>query len=144
MRILVAEDNSFKKAHIVSVLKEVVPDAEIDVRRAFSSSIHKLLRSREKYDLAILDDTMPHYEQDPNSDIIQNCAELFLDYLDEYGIEETKCIICSAYDSSNKEEQFKHLKNNYKNCIGFVKYECNSVVWTDKMKEMIQKNYGQE
>jgi hypothetical protein len=77
-------------------------------------------------------------QKDANSEIIQNCAELFLDYLDEYGVEETKSIICSAYDSNNKEEQFKHLKSNYKNCIGYVRYECNSVDWRNKMKEMIE------
>lgn len=133
IRILIIEDNAIKAQNIQRCLKEHYPDGVLDIATAYASGVRRTYK--EKYDVVIIDNSLPYYESAP-SDIHPDMARIILDEFFDLGISPNS-IICSAFDPGEKEVYFQNLVSQFDFCIGFVRYDGCSSDWENQLLSLI-------
>lgn len=136
MKILIIEDDSFKLKDAKTELSRIIPGVEIDSGASYSSGLRKALQ--EKYEVVIIDNSLPRYDAQPY-DIQPDMAPLILEEMEEY-LPEAKGIICSQYDTGEKEIFFSNITRNYENCIGFVRYDSIDDSWRKELFNLIHQH----
>lgn len=133
MKVLIIEDNTIKAQDILRCLQKHYPDAYVDTAAAYASGVCKAYRAT--YDVVVIDNSLPHYEDKP-LDIQPDMARIILEeFLD---LEITpKSVICSAFDSGEKESYFQNIVSQYDFCIGFVRYDGCSSDWEKRLISLI-------
>ena len=63
MKILIIEDSELKRKDIERFLKENFPDADVTTAVSYSSGLRKAYKG--KFDVVILDNSLPYYEDRP-------------------------------------------------------------------------------
>lgn len=135
MRILIIEDDKIKAQDIIRCLKEHHSDVVIDIAASYASGVRQAFR--EKYDVVIIDNSLPYYENDPDN-IQPDMARVILEECEDLEIH-SKSIICSAFEQVEKEEYFKNILSSFKNCLGVVRYDCTENVWKEQLLNLIEK-----
>ena len=67
MKIILIEDDDFKKKKILSFLKDSFNDVDISTAGAVTSAI-ELIKNQKEADIILLDMSLPTYDHDKNSD----------------------------------------------------------------------------
>lgn len=134
MKILIIEDNTLKAQDVKRCLENHYTDVTIDTAAAYASGVRKAYRN--KYDVIIIDNSLPYYESEP-LDIQPDMAEIILEEFSDLEIE-PKTIICSAFEPGEKEEYFQRTVSRRDFCIGFVRYDCASSDWENKLINLIE------
>ena len=135
MKFLIIEDSEIKRKDIERFLKENYPDAAIETAAAYSSGLRKAYKGG--YDIIILDNSLPYYEDRPY-DIQPDMARNILEELLELPAGAVpRCVICSQYDGNTKDVEFDMITNQYNHCIGYVQYDNCSSDWKIKLKGLI-------
>lgn len=148
MKILIVEDDDIKRNRISGFLKQAYPSAEIEENASYQSGLGSVLNS--KFDMIILDMTMPIFDVSPEEDggrpqpyagrkILQqmkrrniNASVIIVTQFDIFGDEKnTKTLF-----ELNKEltQEFQGL---YK---GSVFYHASQDRWQDELKLLIGRN----
>ena len=65
MKILIIEDSELKRKDIERFLKENFPDADVTTAASYSSGLRKAYKG--EFDVVILDNSLPYYEDRPSS-----------------------------------------------------------------------------
>lgn len=134
MKILIIEDNMLKAQDIRQCLEEHYSDVVIETAAAYASGVRKAYRNQ--YDAVIIDNSLPYYESEPQN-IQPDMAEIILEEFSDLEIS-PKTIICSAFEPGEKEEYFQMAVSRWDFCIGFVRYDCASDEWRDKLVKLIE------
>lgn len=133
MRILIVDDVQDKIRKIMQTVLEVEGIVREDIDYAIETTTAKQMLMEKEYDLMILDLCMPEEIIDES---IENAGAEFVDEV--LGIVSIKkpieIVILSAYE--NCEEEF--VKSNNRNAFHMLKYDSSSVVWQDKLKDIIK------
>ncbi len=138
MKILIIEDSELKRKDIERFLKENFPDADVTTAASYSSGLRKAYKG--EFDVVILDNSLPYYEDRPY-DIQPDMARNILEEIEEILPQKRpRCIICSQYDGNTKEDYFRHITEQYDCCIGYIQYDNCSSDWEEKLKIMIRDN----
>jgi hypothetical protein len=133
MKIFILEDNDYKYEDIVKVISETGPH-DIDREICYNKGIRKL--SHDKYDLAILDNTVPRYSD--GNEMVTDAVENILWYL-KLNKNDIPVIACSYYEGTTGQRgELEHLKVAY-GLPEYVLYQ--EPGWEKKLKEYIEK-YG--
>lgn len=135
MKILIIEDNAFKKKDIEKCISSHFAGALINGASAYSSGLRRAYNT--EYDFVILDNGLPYYESTP-MDIQPDMAQYILEELLELEIC-PKCIICSAFDPGTKEEYFDKLVRGFEFCIGYVRYDSTDSSWESILVKLIRE-----
>ena len=134
MKILIIEDNTLKAQDIRQCLEEHYSDVVIETAAAYASGVRKAYHNQ--YDAVIIDNSLPYYESEPQN-IQPDMAEIILEEFSDLEIS-PKTIICSAFEPGEKEEYFQMVVSRWDFCIGFVRYDCASDEWRDKIVKLIE------
>ena len=134
MKILIIEDNTSKAQDVKRCLEDHYTEVKIDMAAAYASGVRKAYRNN--YDVVIIDNSLPYYESEPY-DIQPDMAEIILEEFSDLEIA-PKTIVCSAFESGEKEEYFQRVVSRRYFCIGFVRYDCTSSEWEEKLINLIE------
>ena len=133
MKVLIIEDNAIKAQDILRCFKTHYPDADIDTAAAYASGVRKAYRSH--YDVVVIDNSLPHYENEPLN-IQPDMARIILEEFLDLEIA-PKSVICSAFEPGEKEVYFQNIVSQYDFCIGFVRYDGCSSDWENSLISLI-------
>lgn len=134
MKILIIEDNAFKKKDIEKCITSHFEGVLVNGASAYSSGLRRAYNT--EYDFVILDNGLPYYESTP-MDIQPDMAWNILEELLELDVR-PKCIICSAFDPGTKEEYFDNLVRQFDFCIGYVRYDPSDSSWEEDIVKLIK------
>ncbi|HDR2409039.1 TPA: response regulator [Enterobacter bugandensis] len=143
--ILMVEDNSHKRQKVLDYILELLPDANIDVAHSFSSG--GKLATENRYDMILLDISLPTYDKTENDTGGRNRA---------FGGHEiarkiirrkihTKIIFITQFDSFSDQDRSHSidsleelLKNDCgDNYIGLVRYDSSKYSWKEQLGELL-------
>lgn len=133
MKVLIIEDNAIKAQDIHRCLQVHYPDVDIDTAAAYASGVRKAYRSH--YDVVVIDNSLPHYENEPLN-IQPDMARIILEEFLDLEIA-PKSVICSAFEPGEKEVYFQNIVSQYDFCIGFVRYDGCSSDWENRLISLI-------
>lgn len=133
MKVLIIEDNAIKAQDIHRCLQAHYPNVDIDTASAYASGLRKVYRGN--YDVVVIDNSLPHYENEPLN-IQPDMARIILEEFLDLEIA-PKSVICSAFEPGEKEVYFQNLVFQYDFCIGFVRYDGCSFDWENRLISLI-------
>lgn len=148
MNFLIVEDDEFKRGRIKTFLSEVYKKANIEERASYQSGLEALIKL--KFDIVILDMTMPIFDVSPAEDGGRPqpyAGKKILQQMKRKGIE-TPVVTVTQFDrfdegnntktlaELNKELQ-KEFSGIYK---GSVFYHASQDRWREQLKSIIDNN----
>lgn len=147
-RILIVEDNPVKLDKIVSLFESIVLDLDIDEAESFNSAWSKLQLNKGKYDLIILDLSLPLFD----ASISNNSNEFRVLGGKELASKlvkrkvKTPFIFLTAYsvfDDKVYKYTFEDLKNELtekypEQCLGFIYFNNKSSEWRQEIEMSIK------
>ena len=128
LKILILEDDHFKFEHIKHCIEEALNnDCAIDHFEDYHSAGYNIFKNN--YNLAVLDNTVPFWKDDPTRFIDKAATCL----LEEMWLEEnnTPTIICSSDDVE--------AEDHWENLLGIVKYKVGNIDWEKKLIDLLTK-----
>lgn len=132
MKILIVDDVQEKIKNIMQTALEIEGVKRDDIDYAIETSKAKEMLLVNEYDLLILDLFMP---EEITDDSMENAGADFIDEL--LGIDAMKkpieIVVLSAYE----EFETEFLKSNSRNAFHMLKYDASSIVWQNKLKDII-------
>lgn len=143
MKILYIEDEEEKAKEVYDLIKE---DNIVDLRKSLNSGI--LALSENKYDIILLDMSLPLYDYNTEEDD-ENDFETFagIDVLDELIRTERdeKVVVITAFDVLGEGENIitmqqldEKLKNDYQKIyLGLIFYNSSSLEWRRALQNVI-------
>lgn len=147
MRILFIEDHPYKLGQVLSFLKEFYPDSHVDVRNSYNSGLKELVLYNSKYDLLLLDISMPNYDissEESGGEFIPLAGKLILKemYLREIS---TKAIVVTMHgnfeDGTKLAELDETLRKEFSdNYIGYVYFTVVNSEWKTQLASLIKKH----
>lgn len=149
VKILLVEDNQYKRDKILSVLNSISGDVEIDNSESFSTAAQRL--EKLKYDLVILDMSLPTYDKskyETGGQFRPFGGKELASKIRRKRIE-SKIIFITQYDSFVKDGvtySFKELSGEILTeydsmCLGFIYYDSTSTKWRQDLIDLIASEY---
>jgi DNA-binding NarL/FixJ family response regulator len=145
MKILFIEDHPRKKEQVIGFLCEILKDPYIETRESYNSGLRELIRNSKKYDILLLDMSMPNYDitnEDNGGDWLPFAGKLILKnmYLREIS---TKVIVITMHGSFDDGTKLVELDNELKgefpeNYIGHVYYAQTNIEWKAQLESLIK------
>lgn len=147
MKILVADDNDEKLQFILDLLREHFTDVDLTWTKAVNTTFRELIST--KYDLCLLDMTMPTFEVALGEDLDRNLKTLAgkevigkLAYREIY----VPIIVITAFEVFGRHDNLKHMRTVYKELAeefpeivrGFVFFDIQSESWKDDLIKQIK------
>lgn len=144
MKILFIEDHPLKQQQIKRYLVESWPDDEVEVKNSYISGLKELIRNHARYDLLLLDISMPNYDissEDSGGDWMPFAGKNILREMYLRDIP-TKAIVLTMHGSFDDGIRITDLDNNFKaefkeNYVGYVYYSQISEEWKDKLHQLL-------
>lgn len=146
MKILLIEDHPYKLNQVLNFLSESFSDVEVETRGSYNSGLRELILHNKKYDLLLLDISMPNYDISPEEnggDFLPMAGKLILKemYLREIP---TKAIVVTMHgsfeDGTKLSELDKALTEEFKdNYAGHVYFTAISNEWREHLETLIKK-----
>jgi DNA-binding NarL/FixJ family response regulator len=147
MKILFIEDHPYKLNQVLSFLKEFFPESTVEVRNSYNSGLRELVLNNTKYDLILLDISMPNYDissEENGGEFIPLAGKLILKemYLREIP---TKVIVVTMHgnfeDGTKLSELDKTLKDEFSdNYVGHVYFTVVNSEWKGQLSTLIKKH----
>jgi DNA-binding response OmpR family regulator len=146
MRILYVEDDTEKANKIIKFLNSNVEKCDVKLCNSYMSGVLSLEDNR--YDLVILDMSLPLYDSNVDDDINEFLKFAGLDFMDEMKRTDikTNVIVITAFEkiSDNvKELTLEQLKEQMENeyngiYLGSVYYSTKSLEWCQNLLDLIK------
>lgn len=147
MRILIIEDDENKRVQLSQHLSEIIPNEAVFLERSLQSGIRKI-RS-EKFDLIILDMTLPTYDvspDEPGDDTHIFGGREFLSQMERFDIE-TPVIVFTQFEVFGKppnemrlEDLDRELADEYsRTYTGAVYYHAAINSWKEELNKKLSK-----
>lgn len=143
MKVLIVEDDDHKLNDIINIVKNVRQDMIIETAHSVASGVQNAVDC--KYDLILLDMTIPNFDQIDGSDggpSYKNGGEMIVRELIDEGVE-FKCMVITQYETFNNEtiDQISERITNIcgDNYLGYVKYSTMDESWKADLKAIIKK-----
>ena len=147
MRMLLIEDEDPKRNHIISVLTQIEPDAEIDLARSARSAVN-YLRSRTP-DLVLLDMSLPTFDvssAEPGGRPQGFGGIEVLRYMDRFNVA-VPSIVITAYEAFAKEGRQIELptlaeqlaRSHPKTFAGLIFYNALIGGWERELASLIER-----
>lgn len=145
MHILIAEDDDYKREQLVAVVRGAEPSATFSTARSFRAAVDLL--DRERFDLVLLDMTMPTF--DPTGPVDIGRYEPFagvevLSELDRAGIEVPVIVVTqferfgSGVDAVTLPELHARLELEFPQSYrGFVYFDSASAEWRSRLAAIV-------
>ncbi|WP_417439896.1 response regulator [Idiomarina abyssalis] len=148
MKILIADDSSHKIEELrVFFEEEQITSDSIDVATSFKDTIRKIIK--EKFDLVILDMSMPSSEGSLGTTSRSLAGKDVLSTVYYKRISGVNFILFSQFSEFGRhdevvsfEEIYSSLKNQYEDILlGSVSYQESSNEWKNNLLKIIKKTY---
>lgn len=146
MKILFIEDHPYKLGQVMKFLNESFPAAEVETRGSYNSGLKELILNNSKYDILLLDISMPNYDISPEEnggDFLPLAGKLILNemYLREIP---TKAIVVTMHGNFDDGTKLSDLDSKLKmefsdNYIGHVYFTAVSTEWKDQLEKLIKQ-----
>jgi CheY-like chemotaxis protein len=146
MRVLIVEDDTHKGAQIVKHLLRRYVDWEVDVRASVQAAI-SALQASGRYDLVLLDMSLPVFDYTSVEDGLSHLAFGGRDVLDFIDRQDTKTpiIVITAFerfgegpDAPSLEQLHEKLSVEYAgNYVGSVWFSTLEDTWQNQLDELI-------
>jgi CheY-like chemotaxis protein len=147
-RILIVEDNPYKREKIVEYFSNITPEVIIDEAHSFTSGWQNISSNKINYDLLILDMSLPSFDINQNEDggefkalggkelarklvrrkvltpfIFLTNYKVFSDTLYSYTFDELKKELLTTYPEQ---------------CIGFIFFSNRSSEWREDVSDILK------
>lgn len=139
-KILLIEDDDYKKDDIIDFLSECYPDLKPEFAMSFNTGVR--MASKGGYDLMLVDMTLPKFDKDKGikERTLHNGGEVLIAYLLSIGIT-IKSIVVTQYDNFG-DETINAIDERLKvDCpesyIGSVKYNSSEDGWKVELQKYI-------
>lgn len=147
MKILYIEDEVIKYTNVIELLNKEFEGLNITLRKSLTSGLLEV--TNNKFDLVLLDMSLPLQDSDSNNDYEMD-FEIFggIDFLEELKRKKISInvIVITAFDVLGESSNLKNLnqidnelKKNFMNYIDCVHYNVSTVEWSKKLVELIKK-----
>lgn len=142
MRILIIEDDLFKLNALKSIIEKHFVECVIDVAKSYQTGCDAAFGN--KYDLLILDMTIPNFDivnNENGGNTLKNGGELIMrELLDEN--EDFNAVIISQYETFGGET-IEQIDNRLKDLCsskyhGWITYSTNNNDWQEKLLNTIK------
>jgi len=145
MKILIIEDDENKLNDIKVTVKDIFDNMNIEIDIAVMYSFQTGLNNviSEKYDLLLLDMSLPNFEKKSDTGIPFGLAgKIILSEMDYYDIH-VKTIIVTAYEAI-EGESMNSISNELQDefgtfYYGYVKYAANESNWKNELENKIKE-----
>jgi CheY-like chemotaxis protein len=147
MRILLVEDDENKRSALEAFITSEVPSAEIEEAKSLQAGVRRARTSR--YDLVILDMTLPNYDPSPDEPgggtIHSFGGREFLKQMDRFRVT-TPVIVVTQFEkfgkpptTTNLEELDQSLRDDFSATYrGSVYYHAAIVGWQQELASLIE------
>ncbi|MCU6770285.1 Uncharacterised protein [uncultured Bacteroides sp.] len=149
MRVLFVEDDDNKRNSVIAYLSSVFKD-DISISIGMSIASGVQLAIDEKFDVIILDMTIPNFDKTDGKDggqSFKNGGEFIIRELIDEGVL-FKCLILTQYETFNNET-IDQISERIKtkcgvNYLGYVKYNKLNEEWKGQLVKLLQdvKNFN--
>jgi DNA-binding NarL/FixJ family response regulator len=146
MKILFIEDHPYKLNQVLNFLSEKFTDIEVETRGSYNSGLRELILHNKKYDLLLLDISMPNYDISPEEnggDFLPMAGKLILKemYLREIPTQAIVVTMHGSFEDGTKlSELDKALAEEFKdNYAGYVYFTAISNEWREHLETLIKK-----
>lgn len=144
MKILFIEDHPLKQAQINKFITETFIDSKIEVKNSYISGLKELKENYDKYDVLLLDISMPNYDispEDSGGDWMPLAGKKILKEMYLRDIP-TKAIVITMHGSFDDGTKITELDSSlqsefYDNYIGYVYYSQINEDWKDKLRQLL-------
>jgi len=149
MKILVIEDDENKRQQLEKFLKSIRSDCHLTIQKSYNSGLKSVL-SKEKWNLVLLDMTMPTYDISLNEDggrPQHYAGRAILRQMKRHNIK-TPVIVVTQFDvfgegteRMTRDELDKQLQSDHPNIyLGMVYYNAAVDGWKNDLNLMISIN----
>lgn len=150
MKILFIEDHPRKKEQVVEFLKEILDNPLIEVKESYNSALRELISNQDKYDVLLLDMSMPNYDitdEDDGGDWLPFAGKLILKnmFLRQISTRAIVVTMHGMFDGGTKLDDLdSELKNEFPdNYIGYVHYSQINFDWKNQLETLLKsQNYA--
>jgi CheY-like chemotaxis protein len=149
MEILIADDQSEKHRTIEEFLNESFQSCSIDHSYSFKSTRDKIIS--KKYDIILLDMTMPSFDSKQNVEIMSEVKKRALAGRDIVQTMNYRCInshviIVTQFDVFGRHNQLTSIEeiatdliHTYPNLVkGYILWDYQGDSWKDSLKKLIE------
>ena len=149
MRILIIEDLQLKVDELTKFIKELIPNAQVEIKMSYHTGLEEVLNNHNNYDLILLDMSMQNYDISQNEfggDPINIAGMLILDQMYNNDIK-SKVIVVTMYPSFGEgsvslNALHNRLKSDFpENYLDHVFFNSNDDKWKENLKDLITKNF---
>lgn len=144
MKILFIEDHPLKQAQITKFVSEKFFGCEIETKNSYISGLKELKKNHNKYDVLLLDISMPNYDispEDSGGDWMPLAGKNILKemYLRDISTKAIVITMHGSYDDGTKitdlhQELEREFTDNY---IGYVYYSQINEDWKEKLCQLL-------
>lgn len=145
MKILLIEDDKYKREDLRTYIHQEFPDVWVDEVKSYKTGVLKVLDGT--YDLLLVDMTIPTYENDSfpsGGGSLKNGGELIINEVYDEG-KNVKFAVVTQYETFDGEtleviEQRLHrlCNNNYLGCVKYCSYKED---WKNPLHKIIKLCY---
>ncbi len=142
MKLLLVEDDEHKMNDIISFIDTLKKNIIVEIARSVESGVQAAVDNR--YDLVLLDMTIPNFDITEKSDggkSYKNGGEIIVKELIDEEVA-FRCAVITQYETFNNEtidqisQRIRQLCGD--NYLGYVKYSTNTESWRQGIKELIE------
>lgn len=142
MKVLLVEDDEHKRNNVDSCLRSIQHDIKVDYGYSVESGVQKAVDN--KYDLLLLDMTIPNFDQSNGSSggrSFKKGGELVVEELLDEEVD-FRCAVITQYETFNNEtiDQISDRLSAMcgDNYFGYVMYSTMNEDWKKELKNLIQ------
>lgn len=143
MNLLLIEDNNYKIDQLVAFIYEEFPGITIEIKRSYHSGLKEIILNN-RYDLILLDISMPTYDIQPGEtggDPMPLAGKLILKEMYLRDIQ-AKVVVVTMYENfvdgtrlMALDKQFQEeFQSNYK---GYVYFSPGNTIWKGELRKKI-------
>lgn len=142
MKLLLVEDDEHKMNDIISYIDTLKKNIIVETARSVESGVQAAVDNR--YDLVLLDMTIPNFDITEKSDggkSYKNGGEIIVKELIDEEVA-FRCAVITQYETFNNETIDQISQRIRQLCgddyLGYVKYSTNTDSWRQGLKELIE------
>lgn len=142
MKLLLVEDDEHKMNDIISYIDTLKKNIIVETARSVESGVQAAVDNR--YDLVLLDMTIPNFDITEKSDggkSYKNGGEIIVKELIDEEVA-FRCAVITQYETFNNETIDQISQRIRQLCgddyLGYVKYSTNTESWRQGLKELIE------
>lgn len=142
MKLLLVEDDEHKMNDIISYIDTLEKNIIVETARSVESGVQAAVDNR--YDLVLLDMTIPNFDITEKSDggkSYKNGGEIIVKELIDEEVA-FRCAVITQYETFNNETIDQISQRIRQLCgddyLGYVKYSTNTESWRQGLKELIE------